>query len=101
VGVDDQAVTLFVGAGRQRVERDPVRDRWLQAEVGRMTIGVPHEEELGTLLAKSRVAAGSQGSFRTWVDSVREQVAIEPSEDRAVTPSGAAGERPASGVAGR
>jgi hypothetical protein len=58
VGVGDQVETLSVDAGRQRVEQDQVRDRWLQAEVGRMTIAVPHEEELGTLLAKWKVAAG-------------------------------------------
>ena len=58
VGVGDQVATSSAGAGRQRVERDQVRDRWLQAEVGRMTIAVPHEEELGTLLAKWKVAAG-------------------------------------------
>jgi hypothetical protein len=56
--VGDQVATSSAGAGRQRVEQDQVRDRWLQAEVGRMTIAVPHEEELGTLLAKWRVAAG-------------------------------------------
>jgi hypothetical protein len=64
--------------------------------VGRTTIAVPHEGELGTLLAKWRVAAGWQGSFRTWVGSVQGQVAIEPFEDRVETPNGAAGERPAS-----
>jgi len=62
--VDDQVETLSVGAGHQRVERDQVHGRWLQAEAGRMMIAVPHEEELGTLLAKWKVAAGWQGSFR-------------------------------------
>jgi hypothetical protein len=52
VGVGDQVETLSVDADRQRVEQDQVRDHWLQAEVGQMTIAVPHEEELGTLLAK-------------------------------------------------
>ena len=65
MGVGDQVVTLSVDDGHQRVEQDQVRDRWLQAEVGRMTTAVPHEEELGTLLAKWKVAAGLQGSFRT------------------------------------
>ena len=56
--VDDQVETLSVGAGRQRGEQDQVHGRWLQAEAGRMMIAVPHEEELGTLLAKWKVAAG-------------------------------------------
>jgi len=99
VEVDDQVETLSVDAGHQRVERDQVHDRWLRAEVDRMMIAVPHEEELGTSLAKWKVAAGWQGSFRMWVDFVREQVGTKPFEVQAETPSGAAEERPAFVVA--
>lgn len=65
MGAGDQVETLSVGAGRQKVEQDQVHGRWLQAVAGRMTIAVHHEEGLETLLAKWKVVAGSQDSFRT------------------------------------
>ena len=65
MGVGDQVVTLSVDDGHQRVEQDQAHGRWLQAEAGRMTIAVHHEEGLETLLAKWKVVAGWQDSFRT------------------------------------
>jgi len=65
VGAGDQVETLSVGADRQKVEQDQAHGRWLQAEAGRTMIAVHHEEGLETLLAKWKVVAGWQDSFRT------------------------------------
>jgi hypothetical protein len=57
VEVDDLVATLSVDADRQRVELVQVRAHWLLVEVARTMIAVRLVEELGTWLAKSRVAA--------------------------------------------